>query len=51
MLGIDVVNDGEHSKSSFVAYPDTRLGGFQPTDRPLGSRAVHPRRARLSRRL
>jgi 5-methyltetrahydropteroyltriglutamate--homocysteine methyltransferase len=39
-LGVDVLNDGEHSKSSFVAYPYTRLGGFHPTDRPLGSRAV-----------
>jgi 5-methyltetrahydropteroyltriglutamate--homocysteine methyltransferase len=38
--GIDVVNDGEHSKSSFVAYPYTRLGGFEPTERPIGSRVV-----------
>ena len=36
-LGIDVINDGEHSKSSFVAYPYTRLGGFEPTDQPIGS--------------
>ncbi|HLH25487.1 MAG TPA: cobalamin-independent methionine synthase II family protein [Chloroflexota bacterium] len=39
-LGIDVVNDGEHSKSSFVAYPYTRLGGFEPTDQPIGSRVT-----------
>jgi 5-methyltetrahydropteroyltriglutamate--homocysteine methyltransferase len=37
-LGIDVLNDGEHSKSSFVAYPYTRLGGFSPTDRPTSTR-------------
>ncbi len=36
-VGIDVVDDGEHSKSSFVAYPYTRLGGFAPTDQPIGS--------------
>jgi 5-methyltetrahydropteroyltriglutamate--homocysteine methyltransferase len=39
-LGIDVLNDGEHSKSSFVAYPYTRLGGFEPTERPIGSRVA-----------
>jgi 5-methyltetrahydropteroyltriglutamate--homocysteine methyltransferase len=37
-VGIDVLGDGEHSKSSFAAYMLTRLGGFEPTDRPLGSR-------------
>jgi 5-methyltetrahydropteroyltriglutamate--homocysteine methyltransferase len=37
-VGIDVLNDGEHSKSSFAAYMLTRLGGFEPTDEPLGSR-------------
>jgi 5-methyltetrahydropteroyltriglutamate--homocysteine methyltransferase len=39
-VGLDVLNDGEHSKSSFVAYPYTRLGGFEPTERPIGSRAI-----------
>jgi 5-methyltetrahydropteroyltriglutamate--homocysteine methyltransferase len=35
-LGIDVVDDGEHSKSSFAAYTRNRLGGFSPSDRPFG---------------
>ena len=35
-LGIDVVNDGEHSKSSFGAYVGQRLGGFEATDEPFG---------------
>ena len=39
-LGLDVINDGEHSKSSFVAYPYTRLGGFESTDQPIGSRVL-----------
>jgi len=29
-LGIDVVSDGEESKTSFVAYVNERLGGFEP---------------------
>ena len=36
-LGIDVLGDGEHSKSSFITYTRTRLGGFEPTDQPAGS--------------
>jgi 5-methyltetrahydropteroyltriglutamate--homocysteine methyltransferase len=35
-LGIDVVDDGEHSKSTFAAYTRGRLGGFSPSDRPFG---------------
>jgi 5-methyltetrahydropteroyltriglutamate--homocysteine methyltransferase len=35
-LGIDVVGDGEHSKSSFAAYGRIRLGGLEATDRPVG---------------
>ena len=30
-LGIDIVNDGEHSKSSFMAYGRRRLGGIEET--------------------
>lgn len=30
--GIDVVNDGEHSKSSFAAYTVARLEGFSPVE-------------------
>ena len=29
-IGVDVVNDGEHSKSSFSAYTASRLEGFSP---------------------
>ncbi len=29
-LGIDVVDDGEYSKPSFVTYVNERLGGFEP---------------------
>jgi 5-methyltetrahydropteroyltriglutamate--homocysteine methyltransferase len=29
-LGIDVIDDGEQSKSGFVAYVNERLGGFEP---------------------
>jgi 5-methyltetrahydropteroyltriglutamate--homocysteine methyltransferase len=33
--GVDIANDGEHSKSSFAAYTAARLGGFSPVeDRP-----------------
>ena len=27
-LGIDIVNDGEHSKASFATYARTRIGGL-----------------------
>ena len=33
-LGIDIVDDGEHSKSSFAAYARTRIGGLAATDKP-----------------
>ena len=29
-LGLDVLDDGEYSKSTFAAYSRTRLGGFEP---------------------
>jgi 5-methyltetrahydropteroyltriglutamate--homocysteine methyltransferase len=32
--GIDVVNDGEHSKSSFAHYARTRIGGLTVSDEP-----------------
>jgi 5-methyltetrahydropteroyltriglutamate--homocysteine methyltransferase len=35
-LGVDIVNDGEHSKSSFAAYTAKRLSGFEPYDKPFG---------------
>src|SRR5262249_16898657 len=31
-LGIDIVNDGEQTKSSFISYVRTRLGGFEAID-------------------
>ncbi len=34
-LGIDIVNDGEHSKSSFAAYGQTRLAGLREVSKPL----------------
>jgi 5-methyltetrahydropteroyltriglutamate--homocysteine methyltransferase len=35
-LGIDVIDDGEFGKPSFVSYVNERLGGFEPD--PQGSR-------------
>jgi 5-methyltetrahydropteroyltriglutamate--homocysteine methyltransferase len=32
--GIDIVNDGEHSKSSFAHYARTRIGGLTLSDDP-----------------
>ena len=37
-LGIDVVGDGEHSKSSFAAYGRIRLGGLEASDLPVSFR-------------
>jgi 5-methyltetrahydropteroyltriglutamate--homocysteine methyltransferase len=37
-IGVDVVNDGEHSKSSFSSYTARRLGGFTLVDEPAGHR-------------
>jgi 5-methyltetrahydropteroyltriglutamate--homocysteine methyltransferase len=37
-LGLDVINDGEHSKASFTWYWRTRLSGFEPTDKAFGYR-------------
>jgi 5-methyltetrahydropteroyltriglutamate--homocysteine methyltransferase len=34
--GLDVVNDGEMSKPSFVTYVQERLGGFEPTAATTG---------------
>ena len=32
--GIDMVDDGEHSKSSFASYARARIGGLERTDKP-----------------
>ena len=37
-IAVDVVNDGEHSKSSFSAYTASRLEGFSPLDEPRRKR-------------
>jgi 5-methyltetrahydropteroyltriglutamate--homocysteine methyltransferase len=37
-ISLDVVNDGEHSKSSFSAYTASRLEGFTPLDEPRKKR-------------
>jgi 5-methyltetrahydropteroyltriglutamate--homocysteine methyltransferase len=36
--GIDVINDGEHSKMSFTTYTASRLGGLERTPVPSGER-------------
>lgn len=37
-IGIDIVNDGEHSKSSFASYGRMRLGGIENTEKPVSFR-------------
>src|SRR4051794_15416854 len=44
-VGLDVVNDGEHGKTSFSSYVTSRLGGLVPTDAPYGFQG--PTRDRL----
>ncbi len=34
-LGIDIINDGEHSKFNFIAYGRARLGGLSPNPNPV----------------
>jgi 5-methyltetrahydropteroyltriglutamate--homocysteine methyltransferase len=36
--GIDVINDGEHSKTSFTSYTSARLTGLVPSTRPPDER-------------
>src|SRR5580693_1127735 len=36
-IGIDGIDDGEHSKSSFTAYLRTRLEGLSQTDTPYNA--------------
>jgi 5-methyltetrahydropteroyltriglutamate--homocysteine methyltransferase len=42
-LGIDIVDDGEHSKASFATYARSRIGGLERTDQ------ARPRLASVSR--
>jgi 5-methyltetrahydropteroyltriglutamate--homocysteine methyltransferase len=34
-LGVDVINDGEHSKFNFIAYGRMRLSGLSPNPKPV----------------
>ncbi len=44
--GIDVVNDGEFGKASFITYIKDRLGGFTPSKEPAGLPWAKSREAR-----
>jgi 5-methyltetrahydropteroyltriglutamate--homocysteine methyltransferase len=44
-LGVDVVDDGEFSKPSFVTYVQQRLGGFSPAEGTRGSPWLRSREA------
>lgn len=37
-LGVDVIDDGEQSKSGFIAYVNARLAGFEPYVPPPGEK-------------
>ncbi len=39
-IGLDVINDGEHSKVSWMAYARGRLAGLEETDRPVRFRGA-----------
>lgn len=47
-LGVDVVDDGEQSKSGFIAYLNERLGGFTPNRQPRGDRPFAGSREHLA---
>lgn len=42
-MGLDVIDDGEHSKSSFTAYLRTRLAGLAQPERPYNAAVVRTR--------
>src|ERR1700674_3009296 len=42
-VGIDIVNDGELSKSNFTNYVRDRLGGIEPADAATVSKGLPPR--------
>src|SRR5216683_2738030 len=37
-IGVDLLDDGEHSKMSFTSYTGARLGGLAPTEAPAAAR-------------
>src|SRR5262245_5433929 len=39
-VGLDVINDGEHSKVSWMAYARGRLSGLEETDSPVRFRGA-----------
>ena len=39
-IGLDVINDGEHSKVSWMAYARGRLAGLEETDTPVRFRGA-----------
>ena len=47
--GIDIVNDGEHSKVNWMAYARARLSGLAEIDSPVRFRGADARLARLFR--
>ena len=49
--GIDVINDGEHSKMSFTTYTAARLGGLERTSSRSDERRAHPRLAAIRGRV
>ena len=48
-LGLDIVDDGEMSKPSFVTYVQARLAGFAPSHAPAGKITVSPGFSVISR--
>ena len=50
-LGIDIVNDGEHSKFNFITYGRMRLGGLEPNPNPVAMMGTVAGLARVSRNL
>jgi 5-methyltetrahydropteroyltriglutamate--homocysteine methyltransferase len=43
-IGVDVIDDGEQGKASFVTYANERLGGIEPGS-PARQRGEHPAKA------
>ena len=39
-IGLDIINDGEHSKVSWMAYARTRLSGLEEIDNPVSFRGA-----------
>jgi 5-methyltetrahydropteroyltriglutamate--homocysteine methyltransferase len=48
-LGIDIIDDGEYGKPSFVTYMNERLGGFEPAKGTAARAAIGCNRAKRCR--